>query len=159
MAKYPLPGTVASQLPRLPAGAWGPARFCRGNSPCQVFARCLPPGVNSSPRANSAPSSPHVAFRAVGVAPVRALEEAPPFSPVAQVDRARRRREHERSGIEHVRRARIILPSWQDRRSSLPLTGRAASPHRRRSRKLAPISGGWGAWGDRGLCSWGEHNS
>src|SRR3954453_4850867 len=33
-------------------------RFCRGNSPCQVLAWCLPPGVNSSPQAYSAPSSP-----------------------------------------------------------------------------------------------------
>ena len=33
-------------------------RFWRGNSPCQVLAMCLPPGVNSSPQAYSAPSSP-----------------------------------------------------------------------------------------------------
>ena len=51
-----------------------------------------------------------VALRAVGVAPVRALEEGPPFTPVAQIDRARRRREDERARIEHVRqRARVVL--------------------------------------------------
>ena len=32
--------------------------FSRGNSPCQVLAICLPPGANSSPQANSAPSEP-----------------------------------------------------------------------------------------------------
>ena len=49
-------------------------------------------------------------LRSVGVPPVRALEKRPPLTPVAQIDRARRRREDERAGIEHMRqRARIIL--------------------------------------------------
>ena len=34
------------------------ARFSCGKLPCQVLARCSPPGLNSSPQANSAPSSP-----------------------------------------------------------------------------------------------------
>jgi hypothetical protein len=39
----------------------------------------------------------------------------PPFTPVAQIDRARRRGEDERSGIEHVRqRAWIILRVGRD---------------------------------------------
>src|SRR5215831_1328504 len=33
-------------------------RFSRGKTPCQVFAICLPPGVNSSPQANSAAVEP-----------------------------------------------------------------------------------------------------
>src|SRR5215813_11469356 len=33
-------------------------RFCQGNSPCQVLAIDLPPGVKSSPQTYSAPSSP-----------------------------------------------------------------------------------------------------
>ena len=51
-----------------------------------------------------------IAVRSVGMAPVRALEEGPPLTPVAQIDWARRRRKNERTGIEHMRqRARIIL--------------------------------------------------
>ena len=33
-------------------------RFCHGNSPCQVLAIIVPSGANSSPQANTAPSSP-----------------------------------------------------------------------------------------------------
>ncbi len=50
-----------------------------------------------------------VALRAVRVAPVRALQERPPFAPETQVDGMRRRREDERARVEHVRqRARIV---------------------------------------------------
>ena len=45
-----------------------------------------------------------VALRAVGMAPVGTLEKSPPLTPIAQIDRARRRREHQRAGIEQVRK-------------------------------------------------------
>ena len=49
--------------------------------------------------------------------PVGALHEAPPLAPVAQINRPRRRREHQRAGIEHVRQgAGIILGVGRDLR-------------------------------------------
>ena len=100
-------------------------RFSLGKLPCQVLARCWPPGLNSSPQANSAPSRPpraayshsasvgrslpahrhkrarrigdmhdrmivervDIALRAVGMAPVGALEKSPPLRPSLQIDR------------------------------------------------------------------------
>ena len=49
-AETPSPARCARSRPRSDCAA--------GNSPCQVLAMCMPPGVNSSPHANSAPSSP-----------------------------------------------------------------------------------------------------
>ena len=151
--------------------------FCLGNSPCQVFAMCRPPGVNSSPQANSAPSRPPRAANShsasvgsacrpmwrrpahrendtcttgwlssalmlllgpVGMAPVRALHELPPFAPIAKVDGVLWRCEHQRAGIEHVRqRAGIVFRiGWDlrggdvtggaDERLELPVCDRRA---------------------------------
>src|SRR5579864_1606738 len=61
----------------------------------------------------------NIALRAVRVAPVRTLEEGPPFTPVPQIHRAGRRREHKRARIEHMRqRTRIILRVWRNFRES-----------------------------------------
>ena len=50
-----------------------------------------------------------VALGAVGMPPVGALQKGPPFAPVAQVDRPRRGREHQRAGVEHVRQCAGII--------------------------------------------------
>ena len=50
------------------------------------------------------------AARAIGAAPVSTKPELPPFAPVAEIDLARGRIEHQRSCAQHVRqRARIVL--------------------------------------------------
>src|SRR5215469_5490599 len=52
---YPLAGNApAGEVPSYPSSQ----AFWTGNSPCQVLAIHSPPGLNSSPQANSAPSSP-----------------------------------------------------------------------------------------------------
>ena len=51
-----------------------------------------------------------VAVRSVGMLPICALQEGPPLTPVAKIDRPRRRRKNKRPGIEHVRqRAGIVF--------------------------------------------------
>ena len=51
-----------------------------------------------------------IALWAIGVTPVGTLQKGPPLAPIAQIDRVRRRCEHQRAGINHVRQcARIIL--------------------------------------------------
>src|SRR5262249_5257655 len=61
---------------------------------------------------------PDVAFGPIRTPPVGALHEGPPLHPVTQIVHARRRREHQRSRINHFReRARIILGIWYDLRS------------------------------------------
>jgi len=56
-----------------------------------------------------------IVARAIGMAPVGALEKCPPLAPVAQVYRMLWRREHQRTCEQHVReRARIILRVGRD---------------------------------------------
>jgi hypothetical protein len=51
-----------------------------------------------------------IAFRAVGMPPVGALNEGPPLAPVAQVEGRLRAHEHQRAGVKHVReRAGIVF--------------------------------------------------
>ncbi len=57
------------------------------------------------------------------MAPVGALHELPPLAPVAQIDRPRWRREHQRAGIDHVRQgAGIVL--WVGRHLGKGLVAR-----------------------------------
>ena len=65
-----------------------------------------------------------VALRTIGVTPVGAEFERPPFAPVSQIDRMLRRREDQRAGLEHVRqRAGIVLRVRRNFRES-DVTGR-----------------------------------
>src|SRR5260370_8315479 len=67
-----------------------------------------------------------VALWAVRMAPVGALHELPPLAPIAEIDGARGRREHQRTGIEHVRqRAGIVVGVRRD----FPERDVAGCPH------------------------------
>ena len=54
--------------------------------------------------------SAEVAARPIGMAPIRAFQERPPLTPVAQIHPMIGRREHQRCRVEHLRqRAGIVL--------------------------------------------------
>ena len=56
-----------------------------------------------------------VAFRSIRMPPVSTLHELPPLAPVAEINGPRRRRKHQRTGIDHMRqRAGIVLRIGRD---------------------------------------------
>ncbi len=67
--------------------------FCRGNSPCQVFAICLPPGVNHRPR-RSVPSSPPRAANS------HSASVGSPCRPISRRPRVGIRHMHDRMIVE-----------------------------------------------------------
>src|SRR3954469_23755384 len=63
-------------------------------------------------------------FRARGMAPIGALQEGPPFSPVAKIDRTRRRSEDQRARVQHMRQRTGVMPGIRRYLSERNMAGR-----------------------------------